>query len=105
MKKKKLKKKVSIGLLIMVLILVGGICYLLLNPQKEEKKDLLPKEPTILEQVSKKLETIDIDFLKWIDKEYPNSGHEKDGNGEDGIKQQAIPIVYCKIFIKKSMRV
>ena len=57
----------------MVLILVGGICYLLLNPQKEEKKDLLPKEPTILEQVSKKLETIDIDFLKWIDKEYPNS--------------------------------
>lgn len=71
MKKRKLRKSVRDMILMILLVCIMFLFYKV--ETRPLKKKTVPKEPTFLEQVSKKLEIIDSDFLEWVDKEYPES--------------------------------
>ena len=70
MKKRKLKKKIKLLIGLVFIILLGLSLHF--SYEKKEKVTI-KEEPTLLEVVSKKLVEIDYDFLKWIDKNYPDS--------------------------------
>lgn len=71
MKKRKLRKSVRDMILMILLVCIMFLFYKV--ETRPLKKKTVPKEPTFLEQVSKKLEAIDFNFLEWIDEEYPDS--------------------------------
>ena len=73
MKKKRLKKKWMIGFLFLLLLIILLIGYLSTAKKENEKEQEKKDEENIVEKVSKKLENIDYDFLKWVKENYPNS--------------------------------
>jgi poly-gamma-glutamate synthesis protein (capsule biosynthesis protein) len=58
----------------LLIILLGCVIYLFYKIEnKPLQRVALPKEATIMEQVSPKLENVDPEFLKWVDENYPKS--------------------------------
>ncbi len=58
----------------LLIILLGCVIFLFYKIESKPLQNIaLPEEPSALEKISEKLETVDSSFLEWVDKEYPKS--------------------------------